>query len=175
MLWPKHRRRAQGVETSKSDDPDTSDAEFVIGRTGEWIRGADTKAGLLFGALVVLLGSMGSSSEKLRGLWSGAMPPTASTIALAICGALLAVAIGLLVAVLIPRRSSPEVTRYSWVWLAKGSAEGLAELGADGRRKEAWSQARQLAKISARKHSLFAGAMWCSVGSVTFFFLGRVV
>jgi hypothetical protein len=145
--------------------PDTSDIEFLLGQTGEWIRSADTKSGLLLAALTVLLGSVSSSARSLRGLWSGHPHRLEALIALAGSVALLAVAYALLVAVLLPRHSSTAATRYAWPWVNTASLETLEHLAPDSRRTEAWRQAKQLAAIAARKHTLFTAAVWFSAGS----------
>ena len=145
--------------------PDTSDIEFLLGQTGEWIRSADTKSGLLLAALTVLLGSVSSSARSLRGLWSGHPQRLEALIVLAASVVLLAVAYALLVAVLLPRHSSTAATRYAWPWVNQASLETLEQLTPDSRRTEAWRQAKQLAAIAARKHSLFTAAVYFSAGS----------
>jgi Family of unknown function (DUF5706) len=144
---------------------DTSDIEFLLGQTGEWIRNADTKSGLLLAALTVLLGSVSSSARGLRGLWSGHPHRPEALIVLAGSVVLLAVAYALLVAVLLPRHSSTAATRYAWPWVNTASLEILEHLAPDSRRTEAWRQAKQLAAIAARKHRLFTAAVWFSSGS----------
>lgn len=144
---------------------DTSDIEFLLGQTGEWIRSADTKSGLLLAALTVLLGSVSSSVRSLRGLWSGHPHRLEALILLAGSVVLLAVAYALLVAVLLPRHSSTTATRYAWPWVNTASLETLEHLPPDSRRTEAWRQAKQLAAIASRKHTLFTAAVWFSAGS----------
>lgn len=172
MWWRPDRRRD---EVATPPQPDLSDVEFVIGQTSDWIRGADTKAGLLLGALVVLLGWLSSAAGHLRSLWSGHPDNLPALIALAACVALLAVAIGLLVGVLVPRRSSPPASRYAWPWISRVPVEEVLALTSESRRREAWLQAKQLAGIAARKHSLFTAAVWVSAGSTTCFLVWSVL
>jgi hypothetical protein len=133
--------------------------EVLLGQTGEWIRSADTKSGLLLAALTVLLASVSSSARSLRGLWSGHPDQLGALISLAGSVVLLAVAYALLVAVLLPRHSSTAVTRYAWPWVNTASLETLEQLTPDSRRTEAWRQAKQLAAIAARKLTLFTAAV----------------
>jgi hypothetical protein len=173
---PEQRRRNSLAHSTEAPARlDVSDAEFVIGQTGDWIRSADTKAGLLFGALAVLSGWLGSSAEGLRGLWSGQPHQLDALIALAGCVVLLAVANVLLVGVLIPRRSTDAATRYAWPSVSKKSLDDLLALTPETRREEAWKQAKQLAEIASRKHDLFAVAVWFSIGSVLCFLTWSVL
>jgi hypothetical protein len=164
---PDRRRRSQSTSPSeRPSQPDVSDAEFVIGQTGDWIRSADTKAGLLLAALTVLLGWLGSSVGTLRCVWSGHPQRLGSLLALGGSVLFLSVAVGLLIAVLLPRRSAPTATRYAWPWVHRTSIEELLALAPDSRRVEAWRQAKQMAMIAAHKHTLFTAAVWFSAGSV---------
>jgi hypothetical protein len=159
-----------------SNEPDTTDVEFLLGQTAEWIRAADTKAGLLLAALTVLLGGISSSARDLKTLWSGHhVDRLDALIVLAASVALLAVAYALLIAVLLPRRSSPADSRYAWPWVNSASLLDLERLTPDSRRTEAWRQAKQLAAIAARKHCLFTAAVWFSSGSVACFLAWSVL
>lgn len=148
---------------------DTGDVEFLLGQTGEWIRAADTKAGLLLAALTVLLGGISSSARNLRGLWSAHRNHTAALTVLAISVVLLAIAYALLIALLLPHRSSPTATRYAWPWVHKTALRKLESLPLESRRKEAWVQAKQLASIASRKLGLFTAAVWASTASTACF------
>lgn len=172
-LRPERQRQRRRAELEKAA-ADVSDAEFVIGQTGEWIRSADTKAGLLFGALAVLLGWLSTSTGELHGLRSGQLHRL-DTIALAGCAVLLAVAIVLLVLVLLPRRATPPTTRYAWPLINKMSIDDILELTPTTRREEAWKQGKQLAQIASRKHFWFTAALWTSTGSVICFFAWGVL
>jgi len=88
---------------------------------------------------------------------------------------LLALAYALLIAVLLPRRSSPADTRYAWPWVNSTSLLDLVLLRPDSRRTEAWRQAKQLAAIAARKHTLFTAAVWVSSSSVACFLAWSVL
>lgn len=159
-----------------SNEPDTSDVEFLLGQTAEWIRAADTKTGLLLAALTVLLGGLSSSARDLKTLWSGHHADGLGVlIVLAASVVLLVVAYALLIAVLLPRRTSFADTRYAWPWVNNKSLGELEILTPDSRRREAWRQAKQLAAIAARKHSLFAAAVWVSAGSVACFLAWSVL
>jgi pycsar effector protein len=177
VWWrPERRRRSDHAQPpERRNDPKVSDVEFLIGQTGDWIRSADTKAGLLLGALTVLLGWLSSSAGSLRGLWSGHPQRLGALVFLATCVVLLVVAIALLIAVLIPRRSTPAATRYAWPWVHRTSLEDLKALTPDTQRTEAWRQAKLLAGIASRKHTLFAAAVWFSAGSTACFLAWSVL
>jgi hypothetical protein len=159
-----------------SNQQDTADVEFLLGQTAEWIRAADTKTGLLLAALTVLLGGVSSSARDLKTLWSGHHADRLGVlIVLAASVALLVVAYALLIAVLLPRRSSQADTRYAWPWVNDGSLSELEILRPASRRTEAWRQAKQLAAIATRKHGLFTAAVWASSGSVACFLTWSVL
>jgi hypothetical protein len=171
----RRRQSERAQPPGRRDDPDVSDVEFLIGQTGDWIRSADTKAGLLLGALTVLLGWLSSSTESLRGLWSGHPQRLGALVILGVCVVLLVVAIGLLIAILVPRRSTPTATRYAWPWVHGTSLEDLVALTPESRRIEAWRQSKHLASIASRKHTLFAAAVWFSAGSAACFLAWSVL
>lgn len=172
------RRRSRSTPTApaplpaggSSSGPETADVEFLLGQTAEWIRAADSKTGLLLAALTVLLGGESSSARDLKTLWSGKHADHLDAlIVLAASVVLLVVAYALLIAVLLPHRSSALDTRYAWPWVHAQRLHDLEALQPDSRRTEAWRQAKQLAAIAARKHTLFTSAVWVSAGSVACF------
>lgn len=162
--------------TPAQREPDTADIEFLLGQTADSIRAADTKTGLLLAALTVLLGRVSASARDLKTLWSSHHADRLGVlIVLAASVALLVVAYVLLFAVLLPRRTSLSDTRYAWPWVHTKSLPDLEALRPGSRRTEAWRQAKQLAAIAARKHSLFTAAVWVSAGSVACFLAWMVL
>ena len=89
--------------------------------------------------------------------------------------AFLAVAYGLLVAVLVPRTTGLQPSRYSWPWLATQSLAQLEALAPSTARSEALTQARTLAGIAARKYKFFALAVWASGASIGLFLIWSVL
>ena len=153
----------------------TSDVEFVVGQTGEWIRNADTKTGLLLTGLTVLLAGISGHAGDLRAVWSANTEPPVAVWVLAGSVAFLAVAYGLLVAVLVPRTTGLQPSRYSWPWLATQSLAQLEALAPSTARSEALTQARTLAGIAARKYKFFALAVWASGASIGLFLIWSVL
>jgi hypothetical protein len=162
--------------TPAPSGPDTADVEFLLGQTAEWIRAADTKTGLLLAALTVLLGWVSSSTRDLKTLWSAHHADRLGVlIVLATSVVLLIIAYALLIAVLLPRRTSLADTRYAWPWVHMKSLTDLEVLTPDSRRTEAWRQAKQLAAIADRKHTFFTAAVWASAGSAACFLVWSVL
>lgn len=140
---------------------DLTDVEFVIAQTGEWIRAADTKAGLLFGAVALLGGwAFASARAELALVRAGVAEPL-GLLAIGLSALVITVAGGLLLAVLMPRVGI-SVTRYAWPWVAAVQLPDVMSLGTETRRQEAWIQAMALARIAGTKHRLLRGASWCS-------------
>jgi hypothetical protein len=174
------RRRSRRIESlpaaePASTDAQTGDVEFVIGQTADWIKNADTKTGLLFTGLAVLLGALSPHARDVRTLWTGHDGRPAAVWFLGAAIVLLALAFGLLVLVLLPRTRPAGVTRYAWPWLTRMSVEDLVRLGAGAMRREGWQQAKQLAEIATRKYKFFTAAVWVSALSVACYLVWSIV
>jgi Pycsar effector protein len=156
-------------------DPSTADIEFVIAQTADWIRSADTKTGLLFTGLTILVGAIGPHARDLRTLWTGHDGRPLAAWLLGAAAVSLSVAMTLLIMVLLPRTKPGSPTRFAWPWLATTSVEDLVGLKPDSLRREGWQQAKQLAGIAARKYKLFTAAVWLSAVSVAFYLVWSVV
>jgi hypothetical protein len=143
-----------------------NDAEFVIAQTSDWVRNADTKAGLLFTGLAILLGAVAKDAHELRALWNPELEHSTALWFLASAALLLTVSIGFLIAVLLPRTKSVESTRYAWSWVANASLSEIEQLDPSDLRTEAWCQARALARIAAFKYHYFMLAVVTSTASV---------
>jgi len=154
--------------------PDTGDIEFVIGQTADWIRSADTKTGLLFTGLTILVGVIGPHARDLRALWAGHGRPLAAWL-LAAAVVSMSLALVLLILVLLPRTNPSGPTRFAWPWLVTTTVEDLVMLKSASLRREGWQQAKQLAEIAARKYRLLTAAIWLSAVSVAFYLVWSVV
>ena len=166
------RRNAANRSGPAREEPDgqhqsTDDVEFIIGETSEWIRNADTKTGLLFAGLAILLGAVSDHAHDLRALWTAHESRPAAIWILGAATILLAASFALLVLVLVPRTTTSGQTRYAWPWVANATPTELEQMGTDTLRSEAWRQAHQLAKIAAFKYRYFTRAVVTSGLSVT--------
>jgi hypothetical protein len=139
----------------------------VIEQTGEWIRNADTKTGLLATAISVLIAATaGNMHRKQFTAWhsvSGVVSICAGGIFLG-CAIL---AVVHMLAVVIPRtKVAGSISRFSWPWLAAHTeAEINSQVRRIGARREAWAQAKALADIARAKHHHFKRAVAWSVAS----------
>ncbi|MDX2727262.1 hypothetical protein [Streptomyces sp. PA03-2a] len=133
------------------------DVRLVLSETGEWIRNADTKTGLLATVLAVLLGVISQKAEK-----KDIFPPfvegwnyVAFTFLVLTIGAI-AASYWFFYRVLSPRVDIPSMsTRFAWPWVAYAPESALENLDGGSVRKEAWVQARALALISQAKFKFF--------------------
>lgn len=173
--WATVLRRSRNPDPRVRADPSTGDIEFVIGQTADWIRNADTKTGLLFAGLTILVGAIGPHARDLRTLWTGHDGRPLAAWVLGAAVVTLSLALVLLVLVLLPRTKPGGPTRFAWPWLATTSVEDLVGLKAASLRREGWQQAKQLAEIAARKYKLLTNAVWLSAISVAFYLVWSVV
>ncbi|MFB8383075.1 hypothetical protein [Streptomyces rubiginosohelvolus] len=133
------------------------DVRLVLSETGEWIRNADTKTGLLATVLAVLLGVISQKAEK-----KDLFPPFPEGLGYVTFAFLVMTVIFIAASywsfyrVLAPRVDIPSMsTRFAWPWIAYASENALNNLDARSVRKEAWVQARALALISQAKFKFF--------------------
>jgi Family of unknown function (DUF5706) len=163
---PVATRRANRADEFSAQPPPTGDIEFIVAQTGDWIRNADVKTGLLLTGLTVLFGTVSGHAHDLRALWTPGASRPASMWFLAGAVILLAVAFVLLLLVLLPRTKSAAGSRYAWPWIASTKIEELERLTPETLRTEGWQQAKQLADIAAFKYRRLVTAVWASAGSV---------
>jgi hypothetical protein len=145
--------------SSQPEVQQADDAEFVIGQTSEWIRNADTKTGLLFAGLAILLGVVSPHGRDLKALWHPGDSRPAAVWFLGVAAVFLATSFTMLMLVLLPRTSTSGSTRYAWPWLARATTSELDQMQTETRRAEAWRQARQLAGIAEFKYRYFTLAV----------------
>jgi hypothetical protein len=174
-LWP---RRVSGSGTStpspagiEQHDPG-EDVRLVIEQTGEWIRNADTKTGLLATAVSVLVAAGASKMQHTEiTTWSHS---ATGILALAAGGAFLfavAIAASHMLAVLLPRTTvATDPSRFSWPWISgRSQIEIDSQVASVTARREAWIQAKTLADIAKVKHHYFKRAVAWSAVSAGFF------
>lgn len=156
------------VITSSTSQMD--EVEFVIAHTGEWIRGADTKAGLSLTALTVLLAAISREASSVKFLWTdnSRTPPAIWLLIVSILALVAALVAATLVVV--PRASRSAVAnRFSWPWLATVTAREASAMPRETAREEAWQQAVVLAVIASRKYAWLRASLICgAVAAVAF-------
>ncbi|NEC52449.1 hypothetical protein G3I18_28415 [Actinospica acidiphila] len=147
-------------ESPAGHDPG-EDVRFTLEQVGEWIRSADTKAGLLAPTLALLMSPAFGNFNK-RQLTNFLDSPRE------FIGASLFVGFGLtfgmaaffVAQVLIPRtQHAVRSSRYSWPWLCDADLHVLTALSPAESREEAWAQAKNLAQIAQWKHKYFKLAL----------------
>ncbi|MEU9583262.1 hypothetical protein [Streptomyces werraensis] len=148
-------------DESPVDHDPGEDVRFTLEQVGEWIRSADTKAGLLAPTLALLMSPAFDNFSK-RQLTDFLDSPRN------FLGALLFVGFGLtfvvaaffVAQVLIPRtQHAVRSSRYSWPWLCETDLHVLTSLSPSESREEAWAQAKILAQIAQWKHRNFKLAL----------------
>lgn len=172
-----NRRRGPSTQNASASeigghDPG-DDVRLTLEQSGEWIRAADAKTGLLGAALAVLVAAITAKFDRAHVAHWSDFPGDA------IKAGLLAVTLFSLVKsaynmknVLIPRtQPGSERTRYSWPWVESASIEELVQLPHSTSRREAWVQAKTLAAIAKAKHSNFKIALRWSAITTGFFLL----
>ncbi|MCC8453392.1 MULTISPECIES: hypothetical protein [Streptomyces] len=167
---PERNSSSEGVSVDGQDPGE--DVRFVLEQTGEWIRAADAKTGLLGAALAVLVAAIAAKFDRAHiAHWSD-FPGDAikGAILVATMLALIKAAYHMK-GVLLPRtQSGDEDTRFSWPWVEKSTTEDLVRLSAATARREAWTQAKTLASIAKAKHEQFTYALkWSSITTALFF------
>jgi hypothetical protein len=166
VRWRSNKTRSAVALQPDANNSSPAEIEFVLDQVSQWIRNADTKTGLLLTGLIILLGAVSSQAKDLRALWASNTSRPAALWFLGAAVVLLAIALGLLVVVLLPRTRLSGPSRYAWPWIAKASLDDLKELKPSSLREEGWRQAKQLAEIAAFKYRYFASAVWIAAGSV---------
>lgn len=143
---------------------DLDDAHHAIDYFGQWIRGADTKAGLLAASVAVIIGT---GSAKITTSTNALQPPTDLSALTRVLVGLTIVAVSISVAALavavVPRTTPSEIpSRFSFPTVASPDWT-FVPATRDEASVQAWTQARVLARIAQNKH----GAL--RVASVTTF------
>ncbi|MCX5293635.1 hypothetical protein [Streptomyces sp. NBC_00183] len=154
----------------ESHDPG-EDVRLVIEQTGEWIRSADAKTGLLGAALAVLVSAIAAKFDRPHiAHWSD-FPGDAIKAALLAATMLSIVKSAYhMKGVLVPRTPpGAEETRYSWPRVADLPIDQLTALPAANSRREAWVQAKTLSIIAKVKHHQFILALrWSAIATALF-------
>lgn len=154
-----------------ADHDPGEDVRFTLEQTGEWIRAADAKAGLLSAALAVLVAAITAKFDRAHVVNWADFPGDAIK-----AGLLAATLLSLvksaynLKGVLIPRtQPGSEPTRYSWPWVESASLEEIVKIPTSSSRREAWVQAKTLATIAKDKHRNFTTALrWSAITAGSF-------
>jgi len=166
------RRKGHAItvgDGSSAPDPGLEEARFVIAQTGEWIRGADTKAGFALAALTLLIGAMASDAAIVRSLWQDTSSWSPSVLLVVVSFGSVVIAFSAAVAVVMPRTSAPQPNRFSWPWLAGVSEQEALSRAKASSGDEAWRQARTLALVCARKHWWLRVTLWSGlIAAVSF-------
>lgn len=159
-------RPAAVPPTSPSDHDPGEDVRFSIEQTAEWIRGADTKTGLLGTAVAILVAAVSGKVHKAE--FTLAFKSVHNSIEAAFLVAFLVclfISSYQMVRVLVPRvQPGSSDSRYSWPWLANSSENQLRGLSAATSRSEAWVQAQTLAIICREKYKHFKCALMWALG-----------
>lgn len=141
------------------------DALHAITTIGGYTNNADTKIGLLAGALTVLTGTVVRQRQRVETLLDGDVGVRAALalIALFLCAVLLVVAGAWLLNALRPRLNNDLPSRFAFPHLATATLQELVEADPVRTREEAWIQAQTLACIVLRKYECFYKALKAGV------------
>lgn len=166
LRW-RRRPESRNPSIPSVDDHDPGeDVRFILEQTGEWIRAADAKAGLLGAALAVLVSAITVKFDRAHvENWSN-FPGDAIKAGLLVATMLALVKSAYhLKGVLLPRtQPGSESTRYSWPWVESSTADRLMQLSPSTSRREGWIQAKTLAIIAKEKHQNFTAALrWSAI------------
>ncbi|MER6404113.1 hypothetical protein ABT269_11390 [Streptomyces viridosporus] len=156
-------------ESPENHDPG-EDVRFTLEQVGEWIRLADTKAGLLAPTLALLMSPAFDNFSKKQ-LTDFLDSPRDFIGALLFVGFSLTfvVAAFFVASVLIPRtQHTVRRSRYSWPWLCEADLHVLTSLRPSESREEAWAQAKNLAQIAQWKHKYFKLALRATIANAVF-------
>lgn len=155
------------MQRRSSRAPATDDAYLAITTIGGWVANAETKVGLLAAAITVLASAVAGQLDVLTGLlksdvglrtWAALCAFSLSSLALVACA-------GFLFAAVRPRLGpGDEPSRFSFPNLADADLDALADPESVATaRKEAWLQARTLARIARAKYLWFARALVAAI------------
>lgn len=142
------------------------DAYQAITTIGGWVTNAETKIGLLAAAVTVLAGAVVRQQERVELLLRSPVGCRASAalVALASCVAALALCAGYLFSALRPHLHQSEFSRFAFPDLADADLEMLADATSlQSARREAWVQARTLARIARAKYHSFTRALVAAI------------
>lgn len=130
-----------------------ADAQFIQSMLQLTITNADVKTSVLVAAIALTFGVGATAIPFYQALEPGAWLARAGAaigmVAIVLCG----VAGMYLVMSLRPRMKRREFSRYSLPDILEASVDELAATAAEGDRREAWIQVKNLADISAQKHA----------------------
>ncbi|MEU1171926.1 hypothetical protein [Streptomyces microflavus] len=157
---------------SPSDQDPGEDVRFVLEQTGEWIRAADAKTGLLGAALAILVTAITAKFDRAHiAHWSDFPDGAIKGVMLMTTMLALIKSAYHMKGVLLPRiQPGDGDTRFSWPWIDKTTTEQLIRLSSATTRREAWIQAKTLSSIAKTKHEQFTYALkWSAVTTALFF------
>lgn len=144
------------------------DARLTIALVQETISTADGKASILGAAGTVLLG-FAATTIDISVLLGGSVGQRAGLVVGALALGAFAMFSMRLGGVLVPRVDAEQESRYAWPSLVTWEVDDLVARrdGDQVDRREAWTQAQMLARISQRKHQRLKSAMrWFGCSSV---------
>jgi hypothetical protein len=151
--------------------PDNADARFAIDQFARWIANADTKAGLLAAAMVILASAIGQQAASLsHRLPPGSFGGWVSLGGLVVAAGAVVASIAFVVRAVTPTvHASDGFSRYSLVSVAGASVAELIGADPDVDREQGWETATLLARIALRKfRNLRRAFRWWAVGALAF-------
>ncbi|MFD9982947.1 hypothetical protein ACFWZJ_21485 [Streptomyces massasporeus] len=163
-------RRASTPDESLANHDPGEDVRFTLEQVGEWIRSADTKAGLLAPTLALLVSPAfdNFSKKQLTDLLDSPRNFIGGVL-FAGFGITFVMAAFFIASVLIPRtQHAMRSSRYSWPWLCETDLHILTSLSPSESREEAWAQAKNLAQIAQWKHKYFKMALRATIANAAF-------
>lgn len=155
----------------------TEDAYQAITTVGSWVTNAEAKVGLLTAAATVLAGAVVRQRDLVERLVTAPLDPRGivGLVTLATCVIALIVCAWHLFKALRPHLDTgDEPSRFAFPDLAESDLDALADpTSAATARREAWVQARTLARIARAKYHSFARALVAAIvaGSALVFWL----
>ncbi|MGX1562880.1 hypothetical protein [Streptomyces sp. NPDC055506] len=156
-------------ESPVNHDPG-EDVRFTLEQVGEWIRSADTKAGLLAPTLALLMSpAFDAFSKKQLTDFLDSPRNFIGTSLFVGFGLTFGMAAFFVAKILIPRtQHAVRSSRYSWPWLCETDLHVLTSLSPLESREEAWAQAKNLAQIAHWKHKNFKLALRATIANAVF-------
>lgn len=156
MLPDSYPRAAAPDNGDTSPEVDTADdladAHHAIDYFSNWVKNADTKAGLLSAVLAVVIAGGAQQADAIGDITRPNGPgEMAALVVMCLLGAALVVGILALAMVVTPRTPPPQApSRFGFPTVASHAWRG-ERVSRDEAASEAWGQARVLAQIAARK------------------------
>jgi Pycsar effector protein len=167
-----HRSRACRRWTGGACD--SGDARFFIDHFTRWIANADTKAGMLAAAQIIMAGALGDQGRTVvHRLPPGSPAEWAALVALLVATAGVALSIGFLIRTVRPRiEAAGGFSRYSFASVADAAIADLVRVDRGADREQGWRTAAILAAIARRKFRDLQRAFgWWAFAGVAFLVL----